>query len=103
MVAALGLFGDPGEKLQIFDSVSREQIKMARKLAESVQVQINARWKGPGVYTEAKVRMNNGAWGRARIKNEHDKVVLVDSNRKNFLKVESGKGADTPEASAGGL
>jgi L-cysteine desulfidase len=83
--ATLGLFGDPSRGLQIFDSVSEERLKVAKELEKYVRIKIKKKWEKPDVYAEAKINMK-GTRGRAIIKHEHDRVVLVESDSKRFFK-----------------
>jgi L-cysteine desulfidase len=85
LAATLGLFGDPDRGLQIFDSVSEKRSRVARELEKSVRIKIKSKWEKPDVYAEAKIKMG-GAWGRAIIQHEHDKVVLVESDNRRFFK-----------------
>ncbi|MGQ9788715.1 MAG: L-serine ammonia-lyase, iron-sulfur-dependent, subunit alpha [Candidatus Hadarchaeaceae archaeon] len=85
LAAALGLFGNPSRGLQIFDSVSEKRLSLARELEECVQIKIKSKWERPDLYAEVKIKMK-GAWGRARIQHEHDKVVLVESENGTLFK-----------------
>jgi len=85
LAATLGLFGDPSRKLQIFDSVSENHLKLARKLEKTVRVRIKDSIDELGIYVEAKIETEK-RWGRAIVQHDHDNIVLVESNRGCYFK-----------------
>lgn len=86
LAAVLGMFGNPRKGLQILDSVSKEHLKMARELERFVHIQIKSKWEKAVIYAEAKIEMKKDVWGRAIVQHEHDKIVLVESNKRCFFK-----------------
>lgn len=84
LAATLGLFGDPKKRLQIFDSVSGDHLETAKRLEIPVHVGIKSEM--PDIFAEVVVNVKGERWGRAKIQHEHDRVVLVVSNKKVFFR-----------------
>lgn len=97
LAAILGMFGDSKRILQIFDSVSKERLKMARDLERSLDIQIKIKREKSDIYAEVRIKMEKDVWGRAIIQNAHDKIVLVESNKRCFLKGRVSRKKDTEE------
>lgn len=89
LAATFGLFGDPEGRLRIFDSISEEHLKRARELKKLVHVKVKNELETLDIYAEAEVKIGGKIWGRAIIQHEHDKVVLIESNKKVFFKEET--------------
>jgi hypothetical protein len=60
LAGILSLFGNPKGRLQIFYSVSKEHLNMAKKLKKPIQFTIRAEGKMPDIYAEAEVKIGEG-------------------------------------------
>ena len=80
LAAAMGVFGgDPTQKLEIFNAISEDAVKKAKKLVIDGGVNINLMEKQQGLYIRVKITAGENT-AEAIIQNYHDNIVSLSLN-----------------------
>ena len=77
--AALGVFCDPGKKLELFSDLDEEKALEAASLLEVGKVDVIPHYDWSGLRIEAEVTTNTGT-GVAHILNEHSNIAYIEVN-----------------------
>ena len=78
--AALGVFGDPNEKLEIFDRISPADQKKAEALVASRRVSVKAA-QAPNILYIEVVAKSSGHFARAVIADTHTNLIKLETDQ----------------------
>jgi L-cysteine desulfidase len=100
MAAALGVFCDPREGMNLFRSLSDARVRAADDLVQSKRVHVSiAGDDTPDLYIELTVELVNGRQGACIIRNEHANIAWLQQNGATIYGCDQAEAASSAHSS----